>query len=203
MNLEALYEIALTVQKHFPKFYLAGGTALTFRYRHRESVDLDFFHPDFSLNRMTSRVKRTLEVSDIWIEGDSVNCVYRGVKVSFVCFPFKNIEPLEDLKGLKMASDLDIFLNKLYATGRRIEWKDAFDIAYLYKRHRWDVAYLREKFERKFLGQDFFIFVGSAASVDDYPELPNWCIEELRRLFTETCKLWFKSPDARSDFPAP
>jgi len=109
---EKLVETALLVQKHFPDFYLTGETALMLKHNHRESKDLDFFAPDFSLHRMASRIARRLPVEKVWIEGDSVNCTINGVKVSFVCFPFENAEPLEKWGQLKMASDLDIFLNK-------------------------------------------------------------------------------------------
>lgn len=40
--MEALLKIARKVQSHFKDFYLAGGTAIMFRYKHRESYDLDF-----------------------------------------------------------------------------------------------------------------------------------------------------------------
>ena len=54
-----------------------------------------------------------------------------NIKLSFVFFPFKNIEKLEKIQGIKAASDFDIFLNKIYAAGRRIDWKDPYDCAFL------------------------------------------------------------------------
>lgn len=36
-------ELALKVQKDFKDFYLAGGTAIMFKYGHRISEDLFFF----------------------------------------------------------------------------------------------------------------------------------------------------------------
>lgn len=49
-----------------------------------------------------------------------------------------NVQKLEKLKGIKKASDYDIFLNKIYSAGRRIDSKDPFDAAFLYKTYKWN-----------------------------------------------------------------
>ncbi len=103
-----------------------------------------------------------------------------GVQVSFVFFPFQNIKKTERIKGIRIASDYDIFLNKIYAAGRRIDWKDPFDAAYLLKIHGWSREQVKHDFERKFPSQSFEIYLGALLSFEDYPELPDWARETLK-----------------------
>ena len=42
---DKLFELARRIQPHFKRFYLAGGTALMFRYNHRLNEDLYFLSP--------------------------------------------------------------------------------------------------------------------------------------------------------------
>ncbi len=79
-----------------------------------------------------------------------------------------------------MASDYDILLNKIYVSGRRIEWKDPFDAAYLVRKYQWPIEQVKRDFERKFPSQSFEIFMGALLSFEDYPELPDWAIETLK-----------------------
>ncbi|RME16322.1 MAG: hypothetical protein D6799_05070, partial [Bacteroidetes bacterium] len=53
-------------------------------------------------------------------------------------------------QGIPFASDLDIFLNKIYVAGRRIDDKDIFDIAFLYNKYqeKWDFQFIKNRFEK-------------------------------------------------------
>lgn len=53
-----------------------------------------------------------------------------------------------------MAGDIDLFLNKIYVAGRRIDPKDPFDAAYLYEIHNWNNKKLETLFESKLLTKD-------------------------------------------------
>ena len=173
--MEALLKIARKVQSHFKDFYLAGGTAIMFRYKHRESYDLDFFYyKDFSKNEIIKIMTGMFNIDRFDEFPDNIDFYLENTRVSFVIFPFSNIEPLENFKGIIMASDYDIFLNKIYSAGRRILWKDPYDAAFLYKKYRWDMNRIKTDFERKFTGQSFEIFLGALLSFDDYPEIPEW-----------------------------
>ena len=178
--LEKIAQVARLVQSRFPKFYLAGGTAIMLKHRHRLSTDLDFFHPDFSTSRMLYRIRKTFGVSDAAVVGDSVVFTYSGIKTSFICFPFENVAPCEEHNGIVMASDLDLLLNKLYSIGRRIEWRDYYDFAFLLRIHRYNLKELKELFERKF-SQDFELFAKAASSIDSEiaDNLPQWVPETL------------------------
>lgn len=171
-RVEALAGLARRVQEVFPDFHLAGGTAVMLRHRHRESIDLDFFsEKEFSFRRLAAQARARFRVETETEGEDNLDLWIEGVRVSFVFFPFAGAEPIETFEGIRMASDYDLFLNKVYAAGRRIEPKDPEDAAFLHARHRWERPRIKADFERKFPGQSFEIFLGALLSFDDYPGL--------------------------------
>lgn len=171
-GLDRLLRLAASVQAAVPRFYLSGGTAVMFRHRHRRSDDLDFFsETEFSFRRLAARLRRRFRVEGEVEGDDNIDLVIGGIKVSFVFFPFRNVRRVERLGGIRVASDYDIFLNKIYAAGRRIEPKDPIDAAFLLGLHRWRKAAIKADFERKFPDQSFEIFLGALLAFDDYPGL--------------------------------
>lgn len=178
--MEDLLSLAKRIAPLFPDYYLAGGTALMFKHQHRESIDLDFFKKDsFSFRRVASQMREHFRVTDEAEGTDNIDLFIDGVKVSFVYFPFENRLPVEGFGGISIASDRDIFLNKVYAGGRRVDWKDPFDAAFLWGEHDWSVQELQKDFEKKFPDQSFVIHLGALASFEDYPELPEWVKEQI------------------------
>ena len=60
---ERVLKLAKEVSILFPKFYLAGGTALMLKYGHRISTHLDFFSKKaFSFLRLASKVRKNFHV---------------------------------------------------------------------------------------------------------------------------------------------
>ena len=184
-KIKTILRLASTVQTHFKNFYLAGGTALMLKHNHRKSYDLDFFsYRAFSFARVSQKVRKIFSIKKEERGDDNIDFFIENIKLSFVFFPFKNIEKLEKIQGIKAASDFDIFLNKIYAAGRRIDWKDPYDCAFLYKIYRWDFRKIKTNFEKKFPGQSFEIFLGALLRFEDYPPLPIWVKKELEKLIS-------------------
>jgi len=182
-NYDELLKLARSVQPHFKRFYLAGGTAIMFGHRHRQSYDLDFFSTQtFSYNRLASKVRRIFQVENEERLEDNIDFFIEGIKVSFVFFPFENCQPVEELQGVKVASDYDLFLNKIYVAGRRIDPKDSFDVAFLYQKHSWNKAQIKVDFEAKFPDQSYEIYLGALLHFEDYPELDNKVKDVLKQL---------------------
>jgi len=178
--MEKMLNLAQRVQKHFRRFYLAGGTAIMFKYKHRKSIDLDFLSPTaFSINRLINKMQKLFSVEHIEILGDNVDFIIEGIKVSFVFFPYKNVKRVKRFKGIRIPDDYDLFLNKIYVAGRRVDWKDPFDAAFLLKLHFWPIEEVKKDFERKFPSQSFEIYLGALLSFEDYPEIPEWVKEIL------------------------
>lgn len=182
-KVEKLFKLALKVQGIYKDFYLAGGTAIMFKHNHRQSIDLDFFKDKpFSFSRLSSKIKKFFPVQKEEKGEDNIDFYIDNIRVSFVFFPFKNIKPLENIKGLKKADDYDIFLNKIYTAGRRIEPKDPIDAAFLYKTYKWNKEKIEDDFEKKFPLQSYKIFLGALLSFEDYPKLPQWVKKTLMGL---------------------
>lgn len=166
------------IQKNFKGFYLAGGTALMLKYSHRISEDIDLFRKEpFSFTRLASKLRKLFKVEREEQFTDNIDFIIEGIKVSFIFFPFENIKPLEVFEEIKMASDYDIFLNKIYSAGRRIESKDVIDFAFLYEKYRWEKEEVKRDFEKKFPNQSFEIYLGAILSIEDYPDLDNKTIK--------------------------
>jgi len=171
-RIEKMKKLAREIQENFKNFYLGGGTVLMFKYNHRISEDLDFFsEKEFSFLRLSSKIKKIFKIERYEQYIDNIDFFIEDIKVYFIFFPFKNIEPIQKYEGIKVASDYDIFLNKIYSAGRRIEVKDVIDFVFLYERYRWKKEKVKEDFEVKFPNQSFEIYLGAILSTEDYPYL--------------------------------
>jgi predicted nucleotidyltransferase component of viral defense system len=169
-----MLKLAFEIQSIFRDFYLAGGTAVMLKYNHRTSKDLDFFRARaFSYNKIAVTLRRHFAVKKEERMSDNIDFFIGNRKISFVYFPFKNIQRLQDHEGLKMASDYDIFLNKIYTAGRRINPKDPFDAAFLLKRHNWPAKTVKKDFERKFPDQSYELYLGALLNFSDYPKIEH------------------------------
>ena len=179
----SLLKLAKEVHKHFTTFYLADGTALMLKHKHRLSIDLDFFnHKSFSYVLLSRKIRKHFQVETEERMDDNIDFFIQSKKVSFVFYPFKNIERPENFKGIMRASDYDLFLNKIYAAGRRVDPKDSFDAAFLYKMYKWELAKVKNDFENKFPDQNFKIYLGAILNFEDYPGLPRWVKTSLMEL---------------------
>jgi len=182
-RIEKMKEIARKIQENFKSFYLAGGTALMFKYMHRITEDLDFLsYKPFSFLRLSSKMRKKFNIKKEEKFEDNIDFIVNDIKVSFIFFPFKNIYRLENFDDIKIASDYDIFLNKLYAAGRRIENKDAFDFAFLYQKYKWNKNKIKKDFEKKFLNQSFEIYLGTIFSIEDYKGLDKNTIQIIEKI---------------------
>jgi len=181
--MDKMLALALKIQGNFKGMYLAGGTAIMLKYDHRKSYDLDFFSfKPFSFRHTSYKIRKIFPIEREEEFTDNIDFFIEGIKVSFVFFPFRNISATQKLKKLNMADDYDLFLNKIYAAGKRIDPKDPFDAAFLYKKHLWDKNEIKRDFLAKFEGQSYEIFLGALLNFEDYGDLEKWVRETLSGL---------------------
>lgn len=114
-------------------YYLAGGTALSLLFGHRESVDLDYFTP---LHIDTEKLKYSLlelfpQILFTYEEVDTLWCAIDGVKASFISrfAPLLGTPQEEDI--FRLAGVRDLVVMKLNAVCGRDEYKDYYDLAEL------------------------------------------------------------------------
>jgi hypothetical protein len=92
---EKMKILSRKVQRHFKNFYLARGTALTLKHGHRVSEDLDFLsEKPFSFTKLACKIRKIFNPEREEEFEDNIDFIIKGIKVSFVFFPFKNINPL-------------------------------------------------------------------------------------------------------------
>jgi len=113
-------------------FYLSGGTALSLLIGHRESEDLDFFcEKDFDPSQIQTVLKEFGSLEETELDKNTLNTYLKGVKLQFLGYPYRLIEPLIDWQGIKLSSVIDIACTKLQTVGMRGSKKDFIDIYFL------------------------------------------------------------------------
>lgn len=117
------------------QFYLVGGTALSLKYGHRISVDLDLFSNVSFDSEGVQDVLRDFYQSDFIVEGRparfGVFAYIKDIKADIVYHPHPLIQPVEEIEGVRMFSTADIMAMKIQAILGRGKKKDFWDIAEL------------------------------------------------------------------------
>jgi hypothetical protein len=123
------------------EFYLAGGTALSlFYFRHRLSVDLDFFTRNFIPGRVKEEIgylektlSKRIELIGQNLTGKIAKILVYNIhfspkdmlKLDFVEDTVELLKPAKTVEGIRILSLEDIFLRKLYAVCGSIQGVDA------------------------------------------------------------------------------
>jgi len=120
-------------------FYLVGGTALSLKYGHRISVDLDLFSiKDFDKEFIISILEKRFSTFKYKEDNIAIGvfCNINNVKIDLVKHHYFNIiEEFETIEGIRMFGDKDIIAMKIFAILRRAQKKDFFDLAALLKKY--------------------------------------------------------------------
>ena len=116
-------------------FCLVGGTALSLRFGHRKSIDLDLFsHKSFDYHSVLSvlnfHFKHRVNIHRSR-EKVGVFCTIDGVKVDLIKYDFPVLRPLEIIEGIPFYSNKDIAAMKIQAILGRGAKKGYWDIALL------------------------------------------------------------------------
>lgn len=94
------------------RFALVGGTALSLRYGHRTSVDLDiFFHEKFDHSPIEAELREHYGEEFVYESGHKqfgIFCFIKKVKVDIVYFPHLPLAGLEVADDIRFYSDADI-----------------------------------------------------------------------------------------------
>ena len=138
MHLEALPNMAkelLPYLENFNDYYLSGGTALALQIGHRVSIDFDFFSDNQIPKTLYVQVKKVLQdntTTRLVVNNSSELTIFANdIKITFLYYPFPLINPLVNLRGLKLPTIQELAAIKAYTIGRRGEYKDYIDLYYL------------------------------------------------------------------------
>lgn len=145
-------------------FGLVGGTALSLKFGHRISVDLDLFcHESFENSKVIDALAR------VFGDGFEVEqkppifgifCYINNIKVDLIRHPHHLIRPVELLNGIRMYSNEDIIAMKVQEILGRAKKKDFWDIAELLAHY--SVADFVKFHQEKFVTQNLLISVPQA-----------------------------------------
>jgi len=113
-------------------FSLVGGTALSLRYGHRSSIDLDLFsHEKFNQPQLVLELESTFGERFEYKQQHThfgIFCFIENVKVDFVYFPHLQVKQSETIGNIRFYSDADIAAMKVQAILGRAKKKDFWDL---------------------------------------------------------------------------
>ena len=141
MHPQTLYPKTKQVLKklaHLPflkDFYLAGGTGLALHLGHRKSIDLDVFSDNFPKRDVLLQNLAGLKPKVIQEAPGTLDLTIQGVKVSFLEYNYKLLEPTSTFEKVALASVIDIACMKLTAVSSRGSKKDFVDIYFILDKH--------------------------------------------------------------------
>lgn len=157
-------------------FYLVGGTALSLRYGHRTSVDLDLFSTsEFDNKVVTSAIRK--EFKDFTYRSDSspvgIFGFIRDVKIDLIKHHyFLQIDQPVVEENIRMYGDRDIIAMKIMAILKRAQKKDFWDMDELLKHY--SVQYCIDCYNEKYPNSEIAISIPFAltyfADADDSEE---------------------------------
>ena len=136
------------------EYYLAGGTALALQTGIRNSYDFDFFVQDnFDENLLVDELNKLGNLQVNTCREGTVHAILDNVKLTFLYFPNKLLEPkieLQEIKGLYIASIKDIAIMKLIAISQRGTKKDFFDLYYICNNFDISIKEILELLDKKY-----------------------------------------------------
>jgi len=128
--LESLMKIS-----ELEQFSLVGGTALSLKYGHRLSIDIDLFSTeDFEHEPIIESLQNNFGKEFVY-RGNytkwGIFCQIENIKVDIVYYPHAIIEPIEKFSEIRLYHDNDLMAMKIQAILGRGKKKDFWDIAEL------------------------------------------------------------------------
>ncbi len=145
-------------------FSLVGGTALSLRYGHRSSVDIDlFFHEKSNQDQIEKELIKTFGSNFDYESGHKqfgIFCFIEKIKVDIVFYPHLPIAEIEVNDDIRMYSSSDISAMKIQAILGRARKKDFWDLYELLQHYQLEQIIHWHK--KKFPGQMLDISIPNA-----------------------------------------
>ena len=163
LRVETVEPGALSVLKRLMRlpalqdFCLVGGTALSLRYGHRKSVDLDLFTTSaFDRDAMIDALTAEFGEAFVLTPSKAAWALFGfidGVKVDIVKFPHPRIADIITDDGIRMYGDADLAAMKVQAILGRGKKKDFWDLHELLQHHpvQWVIDRHKEKHPNQLL----------------------------------------------------
>lgn len=150
--------------KELEEFVLVGGTALSLKFGHRKSEDIDLFcRQKLSIDSLNLVLKS--EYGNGFINENpnikfAIFCYINSVKTDLVHYPHLLLKPIETVENIRMYSTEDIAAMKINAILGRGVKKDFFDIVELLK--HFSMKEIIQFHKQKFPNNSILISIPSA-----------------------------------------
>lgn len=146
------------------QFCLVGGTALSLRYGHRSSINLDlFYHEKFHHSEIIQELESHFKKRFQYKQQNTffgIFCFIDEIKVDIVYYPHLPILPNVTEHGIRFYSDADIASMKIQAILGRGKKKDFWDLVELLKHY--SLQQIIDWHKQKFPGQMLAISIPHA-----------------------------------------
>lgn len=117
-------------------FGLVGGTAIALHLGHRRSIDFDLFTSGkLDHDRIRRTIRNLNRIDSTIVENpDELTLVTRGVKLTFLSYPFplQYGQRLDDI--IRLPDIITLAAMKAFALGKRAKWKDYVDLYFVFKK---------------------------------------------------------------------
>lgn len=170
LHLETVEPRTLSLLKDLMKlpalenFSLVGGTALSLRFGHRSSVDIDlFYHDRFSHPEIISALEKGFGGRLSYKQQHTqfaIFCFIDNIKIDLVHYPHLPISLDVIEEGIRMYSDADIAAMKIQAILGRAKKKDFWDLHELLQHH--PLQQIMDWHKQKYPGQMLAISIPHA-----------------------------------------
>lgn len=133
-------------------FYLAGGSAIGWRFEHRRSIDLDFFSVDSDVSLTPVVLELTARGSTVRSETDAmVGFDTPAGPIDVVRYPYRPLtKPKAGPGGFLVASEVDLAVMKLGAISRRGLRRDFWDLYVLLHEGEHPLASTLQAYARRY-----------------------------------------------------
>lgn len=118
-------------------FGLVGGTAIALNIGHRQSIDFDLFSlKEFNIYQIKRKISKSHKIErTINDEQGQYTILIKGVRFTFLHYPYKISFPEKFDDVIKMPNLLTLAAMKAFALSRRAKWKDYTDLYFIMKNH--------------------------------------------------------------------
>ena len=123
------------VGKFAKDFGLVGGTAIALNIGHRRSIDFDLFSlKEFDNYQIKRKISKNYKIeSTINDEEGQYTVLIRGVRFTFLYYPYKISFSEKFNNVIKFPNLLTLATMKAFALSRRANWKDYVDLYFIMK----------------------------------------------------------------------
>jgi len=116
---------------------LSAELAVAFHSGHRRSVDFDLFtNKEFDNLKIRKKILKFGKIERVLTdEAEQYTVVVKGVKLTFLCYPFKIAFPKKIDSIIKTPDLPTLAAMKALVLGRRAKWKDYVDLYFIMKNY--------------------------------------------------------------------